>query len=97
MFNLPHSAYQRVSVKEDALLVLCEAPAMDLCEGDAELWPLQQGEVCSVTGIQDIHCDNLREYCTKTVSVEIVISLLIFDKNKSMNEPSMSSASLLDL
>jgi len=54
------ATYQSISIQEDALGILRQAPAVQLCERYAELGSTQQRQVCSVLTVQDINdCDEV--------------------------------------
>ena len=50
--------YQRVCVKEDALGVLDQFPAVEFREGDSELWTFQELQMDRVVAVKLFHVDN---------------------------------------
>lgn len=58
---------QGVRVQEDALLVLREAPAVQLCECDAQLGTLQQGQVAFVLRVEQVDLLDQVEHCAQFV------------------------------
>ena len=52
---------QRVCVEENTLGVVDELPAVQLGEGDSELWTFQKFQIFGVFAVKNLHVDDLVE------------------------------------
>lgn len=57
--TLPH---QHIGIQEHTFGVVCEGPTVQLGEGDAQLWPLHEGQVGWVAGVQHINHHHFVEH-----------------------------------
>lgn len=53
------TSHQRVCVHENTLGVVCERPAVEFGEGDAQVRSLHHCQMCRVPAVQDVHHPNL--------------------------------------
>lgn len=67
---LTTETHQCVCIHEDTFGVVCEHPAVELCEGYPQVRPFHHGQVCCVPAIQHIHQPNLvvdsTKHCSET-------------------------------